>query len=103
MPPQVKINRAGLRQLLNSSMITAALVLHAEEIKAVAEATAPVDSGTYKASFEVWARRRMGVRKDRTGAVVLNTARHARFVEYGGDGAPAHHTLLRAATSGRGT
>ncbi|MEH6373626.1 HK97 gp10 family phage protein [Streptomyces sp. KLMMK] len=103
MPPKVKINRAGLRQLLNSSMITSALVSHAEEIKAVAEATAPVDSGTYKASFEVWARRRMGVRKDRTGAVVLNTARHARFVEYGGDGAPAHHTLLRAATSGRGT
>lgn len=103
MPPQVKINRAGLRQLLNSSMITAAVVERAEEIKAVAEATAPVDSGTYKVSFEVWARRRMGVRKDRTGAVVLNIARHARFVEYGGDDAPAHHTLLRAATSSRGT
>ncbi|PSJ29558.1 hypothetical protein B7P34_06735 [Streptosporangium nondiastaticum] len=99
----MKINRTGLRQLLDSSMITAALMSHAEEIKAVAEATAPVDSGTYKGSFEVWARRRMGVRKDRTGAAVINSARHARFVEYGGDGAPAHHTLLRAATNGRGT
>ncbi|MFI9204036.1 HK97 gp10 family phage protein [Streptomyces sp. NPDC053048] len=103
MPPKVKINRAGLRQLLNSSMVTAALVARAEEIKAVAEATAPVNTGTYRTSFEVWARRRMGVRKDRTGAVVINVARHARFVEYGGDGTPAHHTLLRAATSSRGT
>ncbi|MEU5417709.1 HK97 gp10 family phage protein [Streptomyces sp. NPDC001407] len=101
MPPKVKINRAGVRQLLNSSMLAAHLLTRAEEIKTIAEATAPVNTGAYKTSFEAWARRRMGVRHDRTGAVVINTAKHARFVEYGGDGTPAHHTLLRAATSVR--
>ncbi|WP_370421957.1 HK97 gp10 family phage protein [Streptomyces sp. QH1-20] len=101
MPPKVKIQRSGLRELLNSSMVAAYLLQTADQIKAVAEATAPTGVGQYKTSFSTEARRRMGAAKDRTGAVVINDAAHARFVEYGGQDTPARHTLLRAATSVR--
>ncbi|MEV6777009.1 HK97 gp10 family phage protein [Streptomyces syringium] len=101
MPPKVKIQRSGLRQLLNSSMLAAHLLRTAEEIKTVAEATAPTGVGQYKSSFATEARRRMGSAKDRTGAVVINDSPHARFVEYGGQHTPARHILVRAATSTR--
>ncbi|WP_367129927.1 MULTISPECIES: HK97 gp10 family phage protein [Streptomyces] len=101
MPPKVKIKRSGLRQLLNSPMLSAYLLQTADQIKAVAEATAPVGVGQYASSFSTETRRRMGAAKDRTGAVVINGSPHARFVEYGGQNTPARHTLMRAATSVR--
>lgn len=100
-PARVRVDRKGVRDLLNSAMLTAPLVTAAEEIKARAEADAPTATGRYRSSFEVWARRRMGVRRDRTGAVVINTAAHARFVEYGDHATPGRHTLLRAASGMR--
>ncbi|GGX63216.1 HK97 gp10 family phage protein [Streptomyces hiroshimensis] len=99
--PKVRIRRAGVRQLLNDPALTAALVQAAEQIRAAAEATSPTDVGRYKASFSVESRRRIGTDKDRTGAAVVNSSPHARFVEYGGQHTPARHTLLRAATSTR--
>ncbi|GAA0423849.1 HK97 gp10 family phage protein [Streptomyces luteireticuli] len=98
------MDKKGLRQLLNSSMLAVALLTEADRIKARAEATAPTRTGTYRSSFETEARRRMGSRRDRTGAAVINTSKHARFVEYGGgDDTPGHHTLLRAATGQHGS
>ncbi|MGW2364970.1 HK97 gp10 family phage protein [Streptomyces sp. NPDC001667] len=101
MPPKVKIKRSGLRQLLNSPMLTGHLHQTADQIKAVAEATAPTGVGQYRSSFSTGTRRRMGAAHDRTGAVVTNSSPHARFVEYGGQHTPARHTLMRAATSVR--
>ncbi|MEV4872881.1 hypothetical protein [Streptomyces syringium] len=83
-------------------MLATYLLRAAEEIKTVAETTAPNGVGQYKSAFATEARRRMGAAKDRTGAaVVINDSPPARFVEYGGQHTPARHILVRAATTAR--
>ncbi|MEU2514313.1 HK97 gp10 family phage protein [Streptomyces syringium] len=94
---RVRVYRKGVRAMLNTTMIATAMVRAGEAIADRARATAPVETGVYRDSFEVWAQRGMGAKKDRTGAVVINTARHAMAVEYGTGDTTAHHTLWRAA------
>ncbi|MEU3355273.1 HK97 gp10 family phage protein [Streptomyces sp. NPDC037389] len=94
---KVRVYRKGIRAMLNTAMVATAMVHAGEVIAARARASAPVETGVYRDSFEVWGQRRMGAKRDRAGAVVINTARHAMAVEYGTAGTPAHHTLWRAA------
>jgi hypothetical protein len=87
---------SGIGELLRSPEIEAEMVRRAEKVKAQAEATAPVDSGEYKASFEVHSSRRGGSKKDRASAVVENNDDAAFFVEYGASHTPRYRTLGKA-------
>lgn len=100
MAARFKMSRKGVGQLLRSPMILQEMVRRAEVMKSVGEAIAPVERGTYKASFFVRPVARGGRRRDRATAVVGNSSPHGAHVEYGTDKVPAHHVLLRAAQSG---
>lgn len=86
----------GIGRMIRSPEMRAEMRRRAEKVKAAAEATAPVDSGEYKASFKVTSGARGGFRKDRAYGRVTNTAPHAFYVEYGTSSTRAHHTLRRA-------
>lgn len=77
MPLRVKINSAGIREVLQSSEVEAALVDIAEPIAATARANAPVRSGQYRDSIEVV----VDHHKDRVVAHVTAKAPHALIVE----------------------
>jgi HK97 gp10 family phage protein len=95
--PRFRPNRKGIGQMLRSPQMEAAMRARAQRIKEKAQADAPVDSGTYAASFEVDSTREGGVHGDRAEARVINTAPHAVAVEFGTSTTPAHRTLGRAA------
>ncbi|MER5312676.1 HK97 gp10 family phage protein [Streptomyces sp. NPDC002773] len=81
-------------------MILAEMVRRADAIRVAAESMAPVERGTYKASFFVRPVPRGGRRRDRAVAVVGNSSPHGAHVEYGTERVQAHHVLLRAAQVG---
>jgi len=97
-------NHRGVGEMLRSDFMQAAMLEHAERIKAVAEATAPVGrpsedehAGRYKASFHVRVHARGGATGDRAEAIVSNDSPEARWVEWGTRDTDGHHTLARAA------
>lgn len=99
---------SGIGQLLCADFIEADMLRHAERVKAVAEASAPVAKspkdrhrGRYKASFSVSSGIREGKRNRRACGRVVNTAPEARFVEFGAKGVPRYRTLGNALISAR--
>lgn len=92
----------GVGRMLRSGFIEGTLVVFAEGIRAIAEATSPVDEtgphpGRYKASFHVKSHSRGGATNDRAEAIVYNDAPEAISVEFGKYGDEPYHTLARAA------
>jgi HK97 gp10 family phage protein len=94
----------GIGELLRSAAMEKAMRQRAEQIKARAEATAPVGdprtdphAGRYRDSFKVESGREGGRSKDRAFGRVENDAPEAFYVEYGTSQQPARHTLLNAA------
>lgn len=74
----------GVTQMLMSSKMQDAMVEVAESAAAYARSISPVDSGTYRDSFDVeraeFSTTRGGTRK---GARLVNDAPHAAAVEWG--------------------
>lgn len=100
--------------LLNAPFMVEEMKRRAEAIKALAEATAPVDEegphpGRYRDSFSIESGRDGGIHSDRAYAIVRNDAvtdgkkpiSLAVVVEFGTEHSPAHHTLGRAMDAGR--
>ena len=92
----------GIGELLRSEMMQRAMLQRADEIKARAEAIAPVDEkgphpGRYKASFHTKVRGRGGATNDRAEAVVWNDSPEAPFVEFAHWGSEPYRILARAA------
>lgn len=95
------------QHVLNADFMVAAMAERGEKVKALAEATAPVDAGgahpgRYRDSFHLEVGKDGGIHGDRAYATVFNDAETddgqslAVFVEYGTENNPAHHTMLRA-------
>lgn len=105
MAARFRVKRKGIGAMLRMPGMQAEMLRRAERIKAVAQATSPIDEnspdpGHYKASWETDSTARGGRKRDRAVAYVRNTAYYARWVEYGTERVPAHHVLLRAAQTG---
>lgn len=73
---KVVMNRAGVRTLLRSEEVRALLTPHAEQTAARARASAPVDTGAYRASIHV-----EHATTDRAVERVVADAPHALLVE----------------------
>lgn len=107
MPSRYDVNHKGVAELLNSDMLLITVTAVGEQIRAHAEAIAPVGPpsdphrGRYRASFRVRSHKRGGATHDRVECVVSNDSPEALFVEYGSAGKEPYHTLLRAATEVR--
>lgn len=71
-------NHAGIRRMLGTPAMVAAMRHRVERMKAYAEAIAPVDTGEYKASF----RTASGVRNGIAYGRLSNVAPHAIYVEF---------------------
>jgi hypothetical protein len=86
----------GLGELLRSQEMQTAMRATASKIAEAARATAPVDSGEYRDSFEVSS----GVRESpsrRAYGRVINETPYAASVEFGNSqGSPAQHVLGRS-------
>lgn len=96
MATRVRLSYSGIGKMIRSPEMEREMRRRADKVAARARATAPVDSGEYKASFVVTSGRRGGSKKDRAFGRVTNTAPHAIHVETGTSRTPAHHTLRRA-------
>lgn len=95
---RVTLNHEGMRRMLKSPEMQAAVEARAREIEAVAVATAPVRTGHYASSFEVHKHER----EDRAAARVVNTDPAALSIEFGARGSQGHYTLTRALDAARG-
>lgn len=73
----VKLNHAGIRQVLQSSEVAAELQARAEKVAAAAQASAPRQSGEYANSIEVV----MDQHSDRAVAHVVAKAPYSLLVE----------------------
>lgn len=97
-----KLNPAGFRaNLLQSDFMAAEMAARAERVKAVAEASAPIETGHYKESFEVKTSKRGGIHNDRAEGRVITTDPAALSIEFGhltqgGTFVDGHYTLTRA-------
>ncbi|WP_310962148.1 HK97 gp10 family phage protein [Nocardioides terrisoli] len=95
-----RLDYAGMGEYLRSEDMEAAMLAHAEKVKAVAESIAPVyeqgpHPGRYKAAFSASA----GVQEHKTTRAygeVSNDAPEAFFVEFGTEHNPRHRTLGKA-------
>lgn len=90
-----KASYRGIGEMLRSPAMQAEMLRRAEKIKARAEATAPAESGEYKASFEI----ESGVKHGKTSrayALIRNTSDHAAAVEFGWKNTPRHRTIGKA-------
>lgn len=74
---RVKLNHAGIREVLKSPEVAAELQDRAERVAAAARASAPRQSGEYANSIEVV----MDQHADRAAAHVVAKAPHALLVE----------------------
>lgn len=90
-----KADYGGIGDMLTSGFMKAEMLARAEKAKAVAEATAPVDSGDYVSSFSVSVEVQHHVTA-RAAGVLTNSSKHAIDVEYGGKNTPKHRTMLKA-------
>jgi hypothetical protein len=95
----------GMRAMLKSPGIEAALFRVGESVASHARSIAPVGSppddmhpGLYRDSFSVRAENRA----DRAQVMVVNSAPYAALIEYGTSRMPARHILMRAASEGHG-
>ena len=77
MATRVKLNRAGIIEVLKSSEVEAALMSVAEAAASVARASAPVSSGEYQNSISAFTE----MHADRVVAHVSSDAPHAMAVE----------------------
>lgn len=85
---------SGLAQLAGSQQVADVALAAAYEGAQWAQANAPRDTGEYASSFEAEAAEVSAGGRSRAGAVLLNTAGHALYVETtNGD-----HVLARAAS-----
>jgi hypothetical protein len=88
----------GIKTLLRSEMLGAALMEMADKVKKQAEDISPVGdstdphAGRYRDSFHT----RLEHRRGRVMAVVYNTAPEAIRIEKGNSKIEAHHILMRA-------
>lgn len=76
MTVQIKLDRGGIREVLNSQGVRSALRKEAEEVSARARSSAPVDSGEYRDSIVV-----VSATTDRAVERVTATAEHAMLIE----------------------
>lgn len=90
MPTRVELNSAGMRAMLNSPGIAAAMMARATRVRDVARGLAPVESGRYRASITVYA-----ARTDRAVARVGSHVPYAAAVE-------ADHGVLQRALDAAG-
>lgn len=102
MSATFKPDHAGVGQMLRSDFMEAAMVRHAEVIRARAVAIAPVarkgqHQGRYKASFNIRHSRRGGATFDRAEAIVYNDSPESISVEFGHWGQEPYRTLAQAA------
>jgi len=74
---RIELNKSGIKALLKSPEVAAELHRRAERAASAARASAPVDTGTYKASIEVVDE----VHKDRVVSKVVADVGYAMFVE----------------------
>lgn len=86
----------GIGQMLNAPWMEAAMRERAEKVKARAAATAPVQTGRYKASLTVESGTRGGDNNDRAYGRVVADVPYAFMIEFGTSKQPANHTLARA-------
>lgn len=87
----------GIGQILRSEQMKREMKARADQIKAEAEALAPVDSGNYVESFRVETEIRKGA-TIRAIAKVINDSPHAAYVEWGTSRTPRHRVMGRAAS-----
>jgi hypothetical protein len=102
-----KPDHAGIGQMLRAPFMEAAMVEHAELIRARAVVLAPVSErddhpGRYKASFRIRSSSRGGATRDRAEAVVYNDSPDAFWVEFGHYGREPYRVLARAAFEASG-
>lgn len=91
----------GIGDLLRSPQMQAEMLRRAEKIKGRAEATSPVETGEYAASWETSS----GIKYAKTSrayARVTNTSDHAIAVEFGWKNTPRYRTLGKAIDAARG-
>lgn len=74
---KVKLNSAGMAELLKSSAVAADLMARGQRVKAAAQASAPRDTGDYANNIVVYADQH----KDRVVVHVGSTSEHAAVVE----------------------
>lgn len=86
----------GIGQMLNTPWMEAAMRERAEKVRARAAATAPVETGRYKASLRVESGMHGGDHHDRAFARVVADVPYGLIVEYGTSKQAAHHTLAHA-------
>lgn len=87
---RIKPNSGGIKDVLTSSAMQAAVQEAADEIASRAKASAPVDSGEYRNSIDTEA----GASTDRAVVYVVAGAEHSLVVE------AKTGNLLRAASGG---
>jgi len=97
-----ELNAAGVGELLRSHAMLDAMVDTAREIKYIAEATAPVDSGDYVGSFRITSTNFGGPKGDRAQATLENYSDHAFYVEFGTSRFKGFHTIFNAAQAAGG-
>ena len=91
----------GIGEMLRSSEMEAEMARRAEKVKAKAAATAPVDTGRYKASLEVSSTTKGGNKKDRASATVTADVEYAFTLEYGSTHNARYRTLGKALDAAR--
>lgn len=91
MAVRVRLNHAGMRALLHDPGVRAELVKRGERVLAAAQASAPVETGAYKASLHL-------VVDDHPSRVAVHVG---ASVDYGMDVEADHGTLSRALDSAR--
>jgi Bacteriophage HK97-gp10, putative tail-component len=91
MPRKLKLNEAGIRELLKSDKVRDMLIPRAERVLAAAEANAPVVTGTYKRSLHI----EVAAHPTRVVVQVVADAPHAHLVE------ADHGVLSRARDAAR--
>ena len=90
-------NHAGVAEILVGAPMVAKMAEVAEEIKTVAIALSPEETGLYRSSFVVHSGVKFLPGLDvRAYAEVENTAPYALHVEYGDGNTPRHRVLGRA-------
>lgn len=101
MTARFRASYTGIGRMLRSEPMLAAMLARAEQVKARAEAIAPVDTGEYARSFSVEGTRAGGAHHDRAVAAVRSDDPAAFAIEVGTEDTPAHRTLRKALDAAR--